>query len=105
LSTTSRKQAEIVAPPYLSRGEKRAYRCIFREVSAREGAVSGYQRDLIADLVEARSRIQTLNEFLASEVAYSDKQGVVRGNLVQLMNKIEASTKLAHRIAEKLGAN
>ena len=97
------KPAETRPPSWMDRDRKKLFRRILSQLSDAQTPISAAKVDLIIDLVDARERINAMTSLLDRQAQYSVEHGVVRVEVLPLTRQIDATTQLAHRIADKLG--
>jgi len=101
--TTAAKPQDIRAPSSLSRAEKAAFKRVVRHMIEAGIEVNSGKTDAICDLVAARSRISVLRAMLDAEVEAKSGFVVDKARILALNTQINATTALAHQVADRLG--
>lgn len=96
--TTARRQ-KIRTPKWMDDNQKRMFKSVCRQIIDRQRYVTKSDIELATDYVEARSRVAKLRTLLATESAETP-EGSIR--IVSLCSQINATTKLAQKIARSL---
>ncbi len=102
---TSRKPFGIKPPSRLSRAERACFWSLLEEFTTGYNAISQILVEEVADLVQARTRVATLNRFLNGELRESREYGgVLRNDVLSLCRAIESATALAMKLADRVEA-